>query len=797
MKVNISWLRKYVDFDFDPSKLADLLTSVGLESNLTFDIGKLDNEIVVGEIKKVYKHPNADKLYVCLVDDGKGEYHVVCGAPNTRIGIKSAFARVGAKLPDGRKVKEVTIRGIKSSGILCAEDELGISNDHSGIIEFPADVDIGIPVKNIFEEIGIVVEIDLTPNRPDCTSHIGVAREISVITENKLKIPKVELKEGSKKITDEVGVKIVDTEGCPRYVARLIKGVKVAESPEWLKSYLRSVGIHPINNVVDAANFVMMETGQPLHTFDFDKLEGGKIVVRKAKSGEKVVTLEGKEVELNESVLLIYDSRKPVAIAGIVGLQNSKVDENTENILIESAYFNPLTIRRASKSIGISTEASYRFERGIDADGQIYAANRLAQLILEYAGGDLYEGIIDCNPVKIEPKEITLRYSKVNSIVGCEINKEWISKKLILLGCEILNKNESEIKILVPTFRPDLEREIDMIEEIVRIYGMVNIPPKLETVVYPIVEKNNRYELIERLREYLFSCGLIEVYSNSLISKSLLKVSFDETEGIRLKNPLSSDMAYLRTSLIPGLLKTAQLNIFRKNNNLRLFELGTVHKVSQSSEFGDEETLNFGILLTGNIREKSWLVGEEKSSLFHLKGILENILGYFGVKDVEYSYRNYQKGYFSHIIDVYYKSDKFVSIGELDRDYLNRIWDIQQPIYIMEGSVDFILQHSNFNIRYEQLPVFPAIERDLSIVVDKKVKVADVERVIRKYGTDLLKNVKFYDIYTGKSIEKGLKSFTFNIVFRSNERTLKDEEVDIIMEKIVDRLGKELNARLR
>jgi len=797
MKVNISWLRKYVDFDFDPSKLADLLTSVGLESNLTFDIGKLDNEIVVGEIKKVYKHPNADKLYVCLVDDGKGEYHVVCGAPNTRIGIKSAFARVGAKLPDGRKVKEVTIRGIKSSGILCAEDELGISNDHSGIIEFPADVDIGIPVKNIFEEIGIVVEIDLTPNRPDCTSHIGVAREISVITENKLKIPKVELKEGSKKITDEVGVKIVDTEGCPRYVARLIKGVKVAESPEWLKSYLRSVGIHPINNVVDAANFVMMETGQPLHTFDFDKLEGGKIVVRKAKSGEKVVTLEGKEVELNESVLLIYDSRKPVAIAGIVGLQNSKVDENTENILIESAYFNPLTIRRASKSIGISTEASYRFERGIDADGQIYAANRLAQLILEYAGGDLYEGIVDCNPVKIEPKEITLRYSKVNSIVGCKINKEWISKKLILLGCKILNKNESEIKILVPTFRPDLEREIDMIEEIVRIYGMVNIPPKLETVVYPIVEKNNRYELIERLREYLFSCGLIEVYSNSLISKSLLKVSFDETEGIRLKNPLSSDMAYLRTSLIPGLLKTAQLNIFRKNNNLRLFELGTVHKVSQSSEFGDEETLNFGILLTGNIREKSWLVGEEKSSLFHLKGILENILGYFGVKDVEYSYRNYQKGYFSHIIDVYYKSDKFVSIGELDRDYLNRIWDIQQPIYIMEGSVDFILQHSNFNIRYEQLPVFPAIERDLSIVVDKKVKVADVERVIRKYGTDLLKNVKFYDIYTGKSIEKGLKSFTFNIVFRSNERTLKDEEVDIIMEKIVDRLGKELNARLR
>ena len=796
MRVNTRWLKQYVDFDYDPWELAEVLTNVGLESSLVYDLSSIGENVVVGKILKVEKHPQADRLYVCVVTDGRGEYQVVCGAPNTREGLKSAFALPGAKLPNGRKVGRVRIRGVESDGMLCAEDELGISDDHTGIVEFSDDVEVGIPVREAYKRDGITLEIDLTPNRPDCASHVGVAREISVITGNSLRLPDVDLTEGDKSIFGEIAVEIQDEKGCPRYCARLIRGVKIGESPEWLKRYLLSVGIRPINNVVDAANFVLMELGQPLHTFDYDKLEGGKIIVRKARDGEKVVTLDGVERELNREVLLICDGVKPVAIAGIMGLLNSEVDENTGNVLIESAYFDPATIRRGVKTLGLSTEASYRFERGCDPGIQVYAANRLAGLIRELAGGEICAGVIDSNPIKISPLEIFIRFARVDSIIGHRIDREWIVDKLIRLGCKVVHRDDNGLKVRLPSFRPDLKREIDIIEEVVRIYGLANIPSSREFRVRPSYSGNSRYDLVERLRELLFASGLIEVYNNSLVSENLLEVSFDRLRGVKIQNPLSRDMAYLRTSLLPGLLKTAQVNICRKNLDLGIFEIGNVHRVDSKGEFGVGESMRFGILLTGNFRRKDWYREEEKSTVFHLKGVLEGVLGYFGIGGVSYKPGD-SNGIFAKSIVATCGGMTLGYIGEFDRVYLDKKWDIQQPVFVLEGDFDVVERLAKFDIKYRELPAYPSVERDISVVVRSEVKVADIESAIRKVGTELLESVRFYDLYQGKSIDKGYKSFTFNLVFRSWERTLKDEEVDEIIEKIIETLGKEFDARLR
>jgi phenylalanyl-tRNA synthetase beta chain len=795
MIVNTKWLQKYIDISLSHEELEKQLTYLGLEATLKESfISNLKN-VVVGEILDIQPHPNADRLSLCVVSTGSSKYNVVCGAPNVEKGQKVPLAIVGAVLPNGMEIKTRRISGVDSEGMICAEDELCISDEHEGITVLPEDTPVGIELSRFFSKDGISIDIDLTPNRPDCASHIGVAREISIITNERLRIPEVNLKESKDPVENNIRVDIQNVNGCPRYTARIIKGVKVGPSPERLVKYLRGVGIHSINNIVDASNFVLMETGQPLHTFDYAKISSKKIIVRNAGDGEEVETLDRVKRTLSKDVLLICDAERPVAVAGIMGLANSEISEATTNVLIESAYFDPATIRKGSKYLGLSTEASYRFERGVDPEGVIYALNRVAQIIVEVAGGEICKGVLDEYPKKIHLPEVRLRFSRVDELIGMSFDRGWIVKILEKLGCNIIQVTGDYIDLISPSWRPDLEREVDYIEEVVRIYGMEDVPSADRFHVQPSTKANYLYDLIENLRSMLVSYGYFEVYSNSLVSKNSADFNFSNSLPLKIRNPLSTDMECIRTSLVPGLLQAAQRNINRRNCNLMLFEIGNIQELDNSLGTRAKEILKFSLLLTGFMEEKNWRYEVRESDLFVLKGIIEDISKRFGLGRISYELTENRN--FKHLFKVTVESEDLCYIGELCPDYLKNEWEIEQIVYILEGNADILFKNVDFEIRYKQVPIYPSVERDISIIVPENVLVEDVKRVIEKNGGELLRLVRFYDIYQGKNIDKGFKSFTFNLVFWVFDRTLKDEEVDSKMEGIYKALQKAVGAKLR
>lgn len=795
MIVNTKWLQKYIDISLPPEELVKRLTYLGLEATLKKSpVSNLKN-VFIGEIVDIQPHPNADRLSLCLVSTGSSEYNVVCGALNIEKGQKVPLATVGAVLPNGMEIKPTKIRGIESEGMICAEDELGISDEHKGIMVLSKDAPIGIELHKFFIENGVSIDIDLTPNRPDCASHIGVAREISIITDKELKIPEVNLKEFEDPIENNIRVDIQNVSGCPRYTARVIKGVKIGPSPEWLVEYLRSIGIRSINNVVDASSFVLMETGQPLHTFDYSKISGKKIIVRSAKNGELVETLDKVKRTLSEDVLLICDAERPVAVAGIMGLSNSEISETTTDVLIESAYFDPATIRKGSKYLGLSTDASYRFERGVDPEGLVYALNRVTQIIVEVAGGEICNGILDEYPKKIHLPEVQVRFNRIDKLIGMSFDRRWIVGIFEKLGCDIIQVTDDYVNLISPSWRPDLQREVDYIEEIVRIYGMEDVPFADKFHIQPSTKLNYRFDLIENLRSMLVSYGYFEVYTDSLVSKRNAEFNFSNSSLLKIRNPLSADMEYVRTSLIPGLVQTAQRNINRGNHNLMLFEVGNVQELDNSLNTHAREILKFSLLLTGLMEEKSWRYEARGSDLFVLKGIIEDISNRFGIGRIKYELTENKN--FKHLFKVVVGSDDFCYIGELSPDYLKSEWEIEQPVYILEGNADILFENANFEIRYREVPIYPSVERDISIIVPEGVLAEKITRVIVENGGKLLQAVKLYDIYQGKNIDKDFKSVTFNLVFQAIDRTLKDEEVDSKMEKIYKALQEDIGARLR
>jgi len=795
MIVNTKWLERYTDIPYSPRELEEKLTYLGLESTVKKNPVERIEGVIISEIKEVLPHPNADRLQICRVDTGSGTMDVVCGAPNVAPGQKVPLARIGTVLPNGMELKPVKIRGVKSEGMICAEDELGLSDDHSGIMVLSDDAPLGIELKEYLGNGGASIDIDLTPNRPDCTSHIGVARDITLLTGNELKIPEINLKESAEPVADFISVEIENKIGCPRYAARVVKGVNIGLSPKWLTDYLTSVGLRSINNVVDVANFVLLETGHPLHTFDYHMIEGKKIIVRSAADGEEVVTLDGVRRELNEDVLLICDGKKPVAVAGIMGLENSEIKDDTKDILIESAYFDPATIRKGSRYLGLQTDASYRFERGADPEGVIYALNRLADLIVEVAGGSVCRGIVDNYVRKIDSAEIKVRYQRVNALLGMSIEPAWMLDKFQRLGCRIIEKNDEYVVLKVPTWRPDLEREVDMIEEVVRIYGMHVVPNARELRIQPNYYENREYQMVEELRQTIANMGLYEVCNNSLVSQNHVEFGLQNLKPVKIANPLGQDMSFMRTTLIPGLLQNARHNINRQKTDLQLFEMGFVQEYDPRQETHAREYQKYAILLTGYLEDKYWKYEQRTADIFILKGMLQTVLNHFGIRDVEFVPGKHH--HFRYLIEVRKGTALLVYFGQVEPTYLAKVWDIDAPVFVLEGDVNVLFKIADQRKIFKPLPVFPVIRRDVSILVAEDKKIADIEHLIWQKGGEFLKECRFYDLYTGKNIDKGLKSITFNLVFQAEDRTLQDNEIDKIMSAIHRTLKDKAGAQLR
>ena len=795
MNIYSKWLAKYVTLPEGAETLAHLLTSLGLESNVIPNAYDTLTGVVTAEIVTVGKHPGADRLSICEVNDGHQSVTVVCGAPNAAPGQKVMLAKPGAILPNGMKITSSRVRGILSEGMLCAEDELGISDDHSGIMILDPATPCGMTIQHYFESRGFTLSVDLTPNRPDAASHIGIARDLACALDRDMHLPRIELTENEPSTASAITVSIDNPVGCPRYAARIVKGLAIGPSPDWLAEALQHVGIRSINNVVDAANYVLMETGHPLHTFDYREIRRKQIIVRNARSAEMVTTLDGIQRQLNEEILLICDGERPVAIGGIMGLANSEITEQTTDILIESAYFDPGTIRKGSKYLGLQSEASYRFERGADPQGVIFALNRVTALIQELAGGQVLTGIVDNYIRPLSSPRVVVRFQRINQLLGVDVAPEWVVSKLRRIGCEIIAADQQSVTLISPSWRPDLEREVDYIEEVLRFYGMSNIPACTEIRIPLTAEHDNRHDHLESIRQSVADFGYVEVYNNSLVSEKLIGYGLENHPPVRLKNPLSLDMAYLRTELAPGLTFTAQRNIFRRNRDLQLFEIGFIQTLDPDSETHARETLKLAVLVSGLYSARHWDVSPRPSDLFNLKGLLEALAERYGWPQPEYKPSNHRL--YQPVLEIMMVNQPIGWLMQAKPEYLRTTWDIEQPLAIMELNLDVLLSLLRMDRHYSALPVYPSVQRDLSIVLDERQLVDDVVKIIQQYGGSSLKEVRFYDLYQGKNIDKGQKSFTFSLVFQTAERTLTDEEVDHTMQTIIGALERDCQARLR
>ncbi|MCX7872277.1 MAG: phenylalanine--tRNA ligase subunit beta [Verrucomicrobiae bacterium] len=817
MKITLNWLKKYVDFDWSPEELALRLTMLGMEVESVARVGGEFEGIVVAQVITREKHPNADKLSVCRVSDGKGERQIVCGADNFKPGDKVPLILPGYTLPaKGNKpameIKVGKIRGVDSYGMMCSPGELGLPGDNTGLLILPQDAPVGKPFAEYLgrETSDVVYDLEITPNRPDLNSVIGIAREISALTGNPLKIPQI-----SQLPTDEenpvenfVTVKLDAPDLCPRYVARVIRGVKIGPSPDWLCNILEKAGLRPINNVVDITNFVMLETGQPLHAFDYHlvgKDNNGKptIVVRRAADGEKFVTLDGKEHTLTNEMLLIADPQKGIALAGVMGGQNSEINDKTVDVLIESAYFNPSNIRRTSKKLALRTDASYRFERGCDIGGCDYASLRCVQLMLELAGGKLCKGVVDAKEKEIAPKRITLRYSRVNAILGLQLKPEEIDFYLTRLELKPIPKpkpvglevESDSIIYQIPTFRVDLKREIDLIEEVARIYGVDKIPSTQPRGAIGFNPFDAIYDQISEARRILTGLGLDEAQGQTLINEKAAKL-VEKNDSVLLANPLSSDMNTLRPSLLPGLLDSLRNNISHKNYDVALFEIGKVFKRENGNV---KEQRKLGIALTGLRNELFWEGGEReaKYTIFDLKGVIEEFFDNYGIRGVVYTRcENPDDLFLEHAAIMLGGKIQLGRVGQVN-PLLARSYDLRDAVYMAELDFDAIISKRNPVRVYKQLPQFPGIRRDVAMIVAENITHDHILQVIKKAKPQFLEDVQLFDVFRGKNIPEGHKSMAYAFIYRSTERTLTDNEVNQIHEKLIEELKAKASATIR
>lgn len=799
MKIVLSWLNEYIDLnDISVEKIAQELTMAGLEVEGITDYRQVYNNFITAEVVEKEKHPNADKLSLCKVSTGNEVLQIVCGAPNVAAGQKVALACEGARIPDSDFViKSTKLRGQLSQGMICSEAELGISNDHSGILVLPEDT---VPGKPLAEAIGyndVVFEIGITPNRPDALSHTGVARDLSALLNRPMKKRELSVSRDPEKIGDKVTIEIEDLENCPRYSAVVVKDVTIGESPDWMKSRLKMAGMRPINNIVDITNYIMLELGQPLHAFDLDNLSGSRIVVKRSQNGSKFTTLDSVERELKDSVLMICDGEKEVAIAGIMGGENSEVHENTRNILIESAYFNPTSVRRSARYLGLSTEASYRFERGTNYEGTMTAALRAAELMAQFAGGKVLSGELDVVSDKLTTKTVDLRYARIEKILGYHVPDDFVRSILQNLEFRVVGEDSEKITVEIPGFRPDVEREIDLIEEIARINGYDNIPP-VERVTSPLESSVDYMETLNSLRAKMIGFGFNEIMNNSLQPFETAKAT---GEPVVLMNPLNAEMSVLRTSLIQGGLDTVRHNINNGEKDLMLFETGhVINKVGESlTSFENiSEQSAISIILTGRASQKTWCSEERFFDIHDLKGYLNSLLEtYLNTNKLSYVYNTEEQGIYEYSADIFAGEEKIGTYGKVTDAFAAK-YDIKQVVFCAELFVNCIQRNSDKLRKYVPLLKYPKIVRDMALIFDSNIKYGDISAFIRKNSSSLLKSVDLFDKYENdKVLGEGKVSLAFTLEFFDKERTLTEEEVEKEFSGLINKITKQFNAVLR
>lgn len=800
MKISLNWLKDYIDLrGINTDEIVHNLTMSGLEVEDVIDQTKVYKDFVVGLVDEIEKHPNADKLSICKVFDGKENLQVICGARNVEKGQKVVFAPIGAIIPKGEvKLKKVKIRGVESYGMICAEDELELSDDHSGIMVLNEDLKAGQPITEALELNDVILEIGITPNRPDALSHIGVARDLAAIYERKLKIPSIKVNEGNTDINILASIEILDKINCPRYSSRVVTDIKISDSPDWLKKKIRSIGLRPINNIVDITNFVMYECGQPLHAFDLDRLGGRKIIIKSTKSQSKFTTLDSKERELPKDTLMICDAEKDVAVAGIMGGENSEIYYDTKNVLIESAYFNPSSIRKTSKALQLSTDASYRFERGTNPNNTLYAAERTAQLISEIAGGKIAKGVIDIFPKKIKKCEIDLRLQRIKKLLGYEVSKDKTIKILTNLGFEMAKTDGDVLHVIVPSFRPDVEREVDVIEEIARISGYDNIPiiPRLSI---SLERKVDETIFVENLKKNARALGLYEMINNPLQPKRLANLT---GKAIKLANPLSLDMKYLRTSLIPGALSVIARNLNKGEKNLALFEIGNVFNLSDEKNsiqsFDDfDESEKLLIIISGYISEREWYSTERSFDFYDLRGIVDSLLEKISLDNVfSDTYNRSGNALYDYYFTKTYK-DCEAGIGGKIRGTVLKQFDISQDVYCFECSINDLKGVKLTEKRYSEMLKYPKVIRDFAFIFNKETEFITVQKYIMNKSSNLLKDVNVFDIFESEELGNNKKSMAFQLIYFDENRTLTEDEVEKDFENLIKLVTKEFKASLR
>ncbi len=792
MKITYRWLNEFIDVsDLSPQDVAQILTDVGIEVDSVRYAGENLEKVVTGKIVEISKHPNADRLKICQVDVGETVLQIVTGADNVFEGALVPVALHGAKLPIGVRIKKSKLRGAISNGMLCSEEELGLTDSAKGIMILPEDTPVGKDIKEVLNLDDWIIEYEITTNRPDALSVLGIARELRAVLNRPITLPEISYREGEFQAIDEATLKVLDSAACPRYEGFVIKGIENRESPLWMKVRLYLVGLRPINAVVDVTNYVMYELGQPLHAFDLEKLEGKEVVVRRAKEGERIVTLDGVERKLSSDDLVIADSEKPVAIAGIMGGQESSTELSTKEVFIESAHFEPMTIRRTSKRLGLTTDSSYRFERGADIESCQFAAKRALHLIQKLTGGEVAKGNLSFYPKPYTPKVIVFNPERATKLLGINIPSRKAFEILTGLGFTV-KKEREYVVVKVPSWRRyDVGREVDLIEEVVRIYGMKNVVSSYP-LMHSEVERNFEPFRIDRVKELLTDLGLTEAINYSFIGKRLYeKFGLSTQKLVEIKNPLSEEWVYMRDHIFPSLVNNAVNNINRNEREVFLFEVARVFK-STGKEL-PRENLKLGFVLTGKVPQG--LYSKREVDFYDLKGIVEELLAFLRLQG-EFE-REEGRSYLhpGQSAKVRVKGEEVGFIGKLHPNVLER-FDLNQEIFVGELELGKLLELAkDEKIEFKPIPKFPPVMRDVAVIVDGETPVAQIKKVIKESAKHLEK-VELFDVYTGKGVPEGKKSVAFSLTFRAPDRTFSDEEVNKILAAIIEKLGK-IGANLR
>ena len=802
MKVTYNWLNEFVDFDLSASELGDLLTMLGLEVEGVEQIGSDLDEVVVARVVEKNQHPNADKLSICKVDDGRGELlSVVCGAQNFKQGDTVALARIGAVLPGDFKIKRSKIRGEESFGMLCSEKELGLADVSDGIMVLTEELLLGQPLFEALKIKDTVFEIGLTPNRADCLSVIGIAREIAAKLGRKIKYPVVTSPEDGEPVHQRIKVTIQDPSGCPRYAARYISGCSIGPSPVWLVNRLKAVGVRSINNAVDITNLIMLEMGQPLHAFDYSRIADSQIIVRRAWEGEPFFTLDNQERKLTADDLVICDKEKPVALAGIMGGLNSEITDETSDILLESAYFSPPVIRRTAKRLGLHTESSHRFERGIDIEMVPKALDRAAVLIAQLSGGKMANGQVDAYPSPRKPVEITFRPDRANEMLGLHLPSDRMADLFRNLEFSVIPTANGTFQVCIPSFRGDIEREIDLIEEICRLNGFDQIPATLP-VAQVVSERPSLHQILQRqVRDCLVSAGMNEIVTFSFIDpgaadRLLLAADDSRRNSIALCNPLAQEQSVMRTTLLPGLLETASRNMSFRNLDLALFELRRIYLPNNGDEMPREPLFCAG-LISGNREEAGWCHGTQSVDFFDAKGIVESILELARVEHVRWSPEAPEP--FHHPGKAARFSVGAVplgSIGEVHPIVLHN-YGIDYPVFYFELNFEELVRLAGGQKKIIPPSRYPDSVRDLALLLDRERPISELIDCVNGLRLKELEEVSIFDLYQGDRIPADSKSVALRLRYRSSERTLTDEEVQKLHRKVVDATTQKLGATVR